>query len=126
MGVERKEDIQVIKSKDTGAVSVRTIITTTDTRLPTINFTDKDAIGERDNRITIERLKSYGFLGGVAAGAIGGVSLIITGIESFNLEQVGIGAGALVLSRYFFGSAKKATYEASLAKREKDKIKHTH
>lgn len=125
MGVERKEDIQVIKSKDTRAVSVRTVITTTDTKPPTINFTDEDAIGERDNRITIERLKSYGFLGGMAAGTIGGVSLIIAGIESFNPEQVGIGAGALVLSRYFFKSARKAIYEASLAGREKNKIKHT-
>ncbi len=123
--IERREDIKVIKSHDTGIVIIQTTTTTTDKRHQEIHFTNGLAIRSKDNQKIKEQVKAYGFLGGMVAGVVGGAELIISGVENFNPEQVAIGAGAFILARYMLGSAKKAFYESGLAGREINKIKHT-
>lgn len=125
MGVERREEIKVTKAKDTGFVSVQTTITSVDKRAPSVHLTDKDAIRQRENRKSLEKLKFFGLSGGVVGGVIGGIILISKGFETFNLEQFTVGLGAVALAKYFLDSAKHALYEMRIAGKEKLKIKNT-
>lgn len=124
MGIERgREEIKVTKSKDTGHISVKTTIPYVDTRKPTIHMNDKDAIVIRENRTTKEQITTIVFFTGFLGGVVGGIVEIIEGVEKFNLEQVGIGSGAVILGLYFLGSARKHFYEKGLAGREINEIK---
>jgi hypothetical protein len=122
MGIETKTFINVNIAKDTRIVIVDTKIITTDIRPTKLDFTPNDAIRVRENRITREKVNFFIFSGGVVAATLGGIALIITGIENLNPDQIGTGVGAVILGRYFWGSAKKHISEANLVTGEKNEI----